>query len=164
MPAFATLPQASTHGLYPGHQFGMVWDSVGPPHLPKDVADRLQEFLDTLVRELLSRLPAGTTVERDTEPNKSRIFITSLPRRRKKAGLAVNIDLQGSATLIIYLRRFLPWSRFHFLPFASRPTRATPLHHEIADELQAVVNAALEATFPDAAPFKWREDGDYFGA
>ena len=158
MARFKDLKIAVESGLSPGTEFDFVWDSVGPPLLPADVGERLEFYLDTFVSELATRVPPGTKIERDGAINSYRIFLTSPKIRGKRAGIAVNIDPHGNA-LIIYLRRFVPWSRYWmFLPILGIPGRTTAAHHAIADELQKSADAALKATFPEAAPFTWRRD------
>lgn len=157
MPRYCELPVAAAQGPSPGTEFGCVWDSVGPPLLPSDVGERFEVYLDTFVAELTARVPAGTAVERDATRNTYRVFLTSPKMQGKRSGLAVDFDLRGNA-LIIYLRRFLPWSKYWLILPWGMGHRATPAHAAISDILQQAADAALRTTFPLAAPFTWRED------
>lgn len=158
MGRFRELPIALTRGLSPGREFGHVWDSVGPPLLPSDVLEKLESYVDTFATELSARLPSGAQVERDGTPNEYRVFITSPKMKGRRCGLAVNFDRLGPG-LAIYLRRFVPKSKYAlFLPWGSWPGKATTTHAEISDTLQQAAVAALEATFPAAVPFTWRDE------
>lgn len=158
MSRFRELPIALAKGLSPGREFGCVWDSVGPPLLPSDVGEKLETYLDTFIAELATQLPSGSQIERDETPNEFRLFITSPRMQGTRSGLAINFDRLGPG-LVIYLRRFVPASKCAlFLPWGSWPSRATTARAAISDKLQQAAVAALEATFPKAGPFTWRND------
>lgn len=158
MPRFRELLISPVKAFTPGREFGCVWDSVGPPLLPSDVGEKFETYLDLFVGELVARIPEHTEVERDGTKGVFRIFLTSPKMEGKRSGLSIDFIVNGN-TLIIHLRRFLPYGKFWLIsPIGTGAKRPTLAHVAIADVLQKATTAALEAIFPGAAPFGWREE------